>query len=145
MMSEIDKPIDEVYFFWMDRAMKAWKKASNKLFKDLGINITSDQWIILKRLSEEQGSTQRELAKSISKDPASVTRILDLLEKEVLIERVKADRRSYTIHLTAGGEDLVKKILPEAVKYRERGTEGVTEEEMRIFRKVLDKIRDNFS
>ncbi|MEO9482199.1 MAG: MarR family transcriptional regulator [Ekhidna sp.] len=144
-MSEIDKPINEVYFFWMDRTMKAWKKASNQLFRDLGINITSDQWIILKRLSEEQALTQRELAKSISKDPASVTRILDLLEKEKLIARVMADRRSFTINLTQEGEKLVKKVLPEAVKYREKGIEGVSGEEMRTFRKVLDRIRDNFS
>ncbi|WP_436517588.1 MarR family winged helix-turn-helix transcriptional regulator [Ekhidna sp. To15] len=144
-MSEIDKPIHEVYFFWMDRTMKAWKKASNQLFRDLGINITSDQWIILKRLSEEKGLSQRELAQSISKDPASVTRILDLLEKEKLIERVKADRRSFTISLTTDGEALIKRVLPEAIKYREKGTEGVSNEEMEIFRRVLDKIQDNFS
>ncbi len=145
IMSEMDKPIEEVYFFWMDRTMKAWKKASNKLFKDLGLKITSDQWIILKRLSEKSGLTQRELAQSISKDPASVTRILDLLEKENLINRIVADRRSFTIHLTSTGKALVEKVLPEAIKYREKGTEGVTEHEMEVFRKVLNKIRDNFS
>ncbi len=144
-MNEIDKPIQEVYFFWMDRTMKAWKKASNQLFKDLGVNITSDQWIILKKLSEESGVTQRELAHSISKDPASVTRILDLLEKENLIVRIKADRRSFTIDLTKNGMDLVKRVLPEAVKYREKGTEGISENEMEVFRKVLERIRINFS
>lgn len=144
-MNEIDKPIQEVYFFWMDRTMKAWKKASNQLFKDLGVNITSDQWIILKKLSEESGVTQRELANSISKDPASVTRILDLLEKENLIVRIKADRRSFTIDLTKNGMDLVKRVLPEAVKYREKGTEGISENEMEVFRKVLDRIRTNFN
>ncbi|GAB4246242.1 MAG: hypothetical protein Tsb0034_25170 [Ekhidna sp.] len=144
-MSEIDKPIHEVYFFWMDRTMKAWKKAANKLFRDLGSNITSDQWIILKRLSEESGLSQRELAESISKDPASVTRILDLLEKEKLIRRVKADRRSFTIVLTSAGEELVKSVLPEAVKYREKGIDGITKNELEVFRKVLDKIRENFS
>ena len=144
-MGEVDKPIEEVYFFWLDKTMKAWKKASNQLFKDLGLKITSDQWIILKRLSERPGLTQRELAHSISKDPASVTRILDLLEKEQLVARAVADRRSFTIHLTSSGELLVKKILPEAVRYRKKGIEGVTEEEMKVFRKVLDKIRENFS
>lgn len=143
-MSEIDKPIQEVYFFWMDRTMKAWKKASNQLFRDLGVNITSDQWIILKRLSEESGLTQRELAHSISKDPASVTRILDLLEKEKLIIRKKADRRSFTISLTSVGMDLVNAVLPEAVKYRQKGIEGVSSEDMNTFRKVLDQIRENF-
>lgn len=144
-MNEADKKLEEVYFYWMERAMKAQRKAKNKLFRDLGINITSDQWIILKRLSEEEGQTQRELAKSITKDPASMTRILDLLEREKLIERRSADRRSYTIHLTAEGGKLVQRVIPEAVKYRKMGIEGVSEEEMKVFRKVLETIYRNFS
>eukprot|EP00746_Dinoflagellata_sp_MGD_P078041 gnl/MRDRNA2_/MRDRNA2_312407_c0_seq1.p1 gnl/MRDRNA2_/MRDRNA2_312407_c0~~gnl/MRDRNA2_/MRDRNA2_312407_c0_seq1.p1 ORF type:complete len:146 (+),score=22.73 gnl/MRDRNA2_/MRDRNA2_312407_c0_seq1:137-574(+) len=144
-MNEADKKLEEVYFYWMERAMKAQRKAKNKLFRDLGINLTSDQWIILKRLNEEEGQTQRELAKSITKDPASMTRILDLLEKEKLIERRSADRRSYTIHLTEAGGKLVQRVIPEAVKYRKMGIEGVSEEEMRVFRKVLEAIYQNFS
>jgi DNA-binding MarR family transcriptional regulator len=145
IMKEEDKKLDEVYFYWMERAMKAQRKATNKLFRNLGINLTSDQWIILKRLSEEEGQTQRELSESISKDPASMTRILDLLEKEQLIERVSADRRSFIVHLTNKGKSLVERVIPEAVKYRQKGIEGLSEEEMRVFRKVLNTIYLNFT
>lgn len=144
-MEEKDKKLDEVYFYWMERAMKAQRKAKNKLFRNLGINLTSDQWIILKRLSEVEGQTQRELSESISKDPASLTRILDLLEKENLIERISADRRSFIVHLTKKGRSLVDRVIPEAVKYRQKGVEGLSEEEMQVFKKVLNTIYINFS
>lgn len=144
-MDEKDRKLDDVYFFWMERAMKAQRKAKNKLFRDLGINLTTDQWIILKRLSEEQGQTQRELSSSISKDPASLTRILDLLEKEQLVERRVADRRSFLVHLTKKGQQLVDRVIPEAVKYRQKGIEGLSEDDMEVFKKVLNTIYTNFS
>lgn len=144
-MKEEDKPLNEVYFFWMDRAMKAQRKAKNRFFKKLGIDLTSDQWIILKRLSEVENQTQKELADAVSKDPASITRSLDILEKGKLIERRSADRRSFKVHLTKEGDELVKRVIPEAVIYRKKGIEGISEEEMNVFKKVLDTIHSNFS
>lgn len=144
-MQEEGKELNEVYFFWMDRAMKAQRKAKNRLFKELGINMTADQWIIVKSLSETSGQTQRELADAVSKDPASITRSLDLLEKEGLIERRSADRRSFTVYVTKQGMKLVERVIPEAVKYRKKGIEGVSEDEMRIFKKVLGTIYENFN
>lgn len=143
-MDEAGKDLNEVYFFWMDRAMKAQRKAKNRLFKELGINMTPDQWIIMKSLSEISGQSQRELADTVSKDPASITRSLDLLEKEQLIERRSADRRSFTVHLTKSGSELVERVIPEAVKYRKKGIEGISEEEMKVFQKVLGTIYENF-
>ena len=144
-MKEEDKPLEEVYFFWMDRAMKAQRKAKNRFFKKLGLDITSDQWIILKRLSENESQTQKELADAVSKDPASITRSLDILEKDGLIERISADRRSFKVMLTKKGSDLVKRVIPEAVKYRNKGIEGLSDEEMKVFKKVLNTIYSNFS
>lgn len=144
-MKEEDKPLSEVYFFWMDRAIKAQRKATARLFKELGFNLTPDQWLILKSLDEQSHLTQRQLAEAVSKDPASITRSLDLLEKENLIERKKVDRRTFTVLLTKKGKGLVKKIVPEAVKYRKMGIQGVTEEEMKTFKKVLNKIYENFT
>jgi len=143
-MDEADKPITEVYFFWIDRALKAQRKATNKLFKKLELNITADQWIILKRLREVENSTQIELAKSVYKDPASLTRILDLLEKEQFIARERLDRRSFKIVLSDSGKRLVDKIIPEAVKYRKIGLKGVSNEELNTLKKVLNQISENF-
>lgn len=144
-MEEKDKDLKDIYFYWMDRAMKAQRKAKNRLFKELGVKLTPDQWIILKSLSEVEGQTQRVLAGTVSKDPASITRSLDLLEKDKLIERRSADRRSFTVHLTQSGSELVARVIPEAVIYRKKGIEGLTKDEMKVFKKVLDTIYENFN
>ena len=142
---EDDKPLSEIYFFWMDRTIKAQRKATGRLFKELGVKLTPDQWIILKSLHESSHQTQRQLAEAVSKDPASITRTLDLLEKEEVIERKKVDRRTFTVVLTNKGKELVERVIPEAVKYREKGIEGISGQDMETFRKVLETIHQNFT
>ena len=132
-MKEQDKPLKDIYFFWMDRAIKAQRKATGRLFKELGVKLTPDQWIILKSLSEQPSQTQRQLSEAVSKDPASITRTLDLLEAEDLLVRKEVDRRTQAVLLTEKGRSLVDKVVPEAVKYREMGINGISKEEMRIF------------
>ncbi len=144
-MNEEDKPLKDIYFFWMDRAMKAQRKATARMFKELGIKLTPDQWIILKSLKEQAHQTQRQLAEAVSKDPASITRTLDLLQNEQLIERKQVDRRTFTVLLTNKGEALVERVIPEAVNYRKKGIEGISEHEMESFEKVLKTIYKNFT
>jgi DNA-binding MarR family transcriptional regulator len=102
--------------------------------------------VVLKRIGEHEGVNQREVAKGTYKDPASVTRILDILEKQNLIERkaVPGDRRTHALHLTADGEKMIAKITPIAKKIRAKGLTGISTEEHEQFRKTLDKIFDNF-
>ena len=144
-MKEEDKPLEEIYFFWMDRAMKAQRKATGRMFKELGIKLTPDQWIILKSLNEQSHQTQRQLAEAVSKDPASITRTLDLLQNEQLIERKQVDRRTFTVLLTKKGKALVERVIPKAVSYRKKGIEGISDKEMKTFEMVLKTIYNNFS
>ena len=126
--------------------MKALKKHKAQLFKSLEIDLTSDQWVVLKRCHEVQGITQKELAESTYKDPASITRILDLLTKKTLIERRQGqDRRNFEIWLTPDGEALIKKVLPMAAKTRLEGLAGISESENKAFIKTLEKIWNNLS
>ena len=144
-MKEEDKQLKDIYFFWMDRAIKAQRKATGRLFKQMGIKLTPDQWIILKSLDEQAHQTQRQLAEAVSKDPASITRTLDLIEKEGLIERKQVDRRTFTVLLTNKGKALVDKVIPEAIKYRQMGIAGISDVEMKTFEKVLNTIYKNFN
>ncbi len=52
-------------------------------------DITPEQWTVLKRLGEEDGITQKELALVTDKDQATLTKILDLLERKKLVRRGK--------------------------------------------------------
>ena len=90
------------------------KSEFNRAFQAYGVNITTDQWGILKCLWQEESVTQSELAEKTNKDKASITRILDIMQKNNLITRRDdvVDRRSYRIFLTEEGKMLERKLRP---------------------------------
>lgn len=140
-----DLLLDDVYVFLLERVSRRFKKYSKKKLAAIGVTISSEQWVVLKRISEYPGTTQREIATSTYKDPASITRILDLLQKEDLIRREDGnDRRSFGIYLTDKGNSLVEKVLPTAVKIRAKGLQEISEEEKILLNRLLKKIYDNF-
>ena len=142
-----EKQLQEVYIFKLERTIRQLRKYKSRHLKALGLDISSEQWVILKRLSEQSDMSQRELAKTTYKDPAAVTRTLDLLQKKELLERKasETDRRLYLVSLSRKGKKLVKDTLPEAVKIREKGTYRISKKEIDSFLKTLDKIYENFS
>ena len=146
-MDDSRMPLADVYFFWLENTMKAFKQVKTQLFKEMGIEITSDQWVVLKRAHEEPGISQREIASGTFKDPASITRILDILEKRGWLDRRKhpTDRRNYSIYLSEEGVGLVEKILPKAVKMRQKGLQGISYEEQLQLKSILSRITQNFS
>ena len=141
-----DKNLNEVYFFHLEKAYKQFKKHKTDFFKKVGIDLTSDQWILLKSISESEGTNQRELAKRVFKEPASVTRILDILEKREWVERrsVSNDRRSYELYTTKKGKALIKKIIPMAIELRAKGASGLTDKDLKKLNKMLVRIYENF-
>lgn len=145
-MTNIDTKLDDIYLFWLEKTLKSIRKAKNKLFKELKVDLTIDQWTILKSLDEDNEMTQKQLSTKIFKDPASITRSLDLLAKRDYIERVaqESDRRAFKIRLTEKGHSLVKKVLPFAVKLRNQGIHGLKEEDILLLRDTLRAIENNF-
>lgn len=140
-----DLLLDDVYVFLLERVSRRFKKYAKKELAKVGVKLSSEQWVVLKRISEYPGTTQREIATSTYKDPASITRILDLLQKQALIKREGgADRRSFGIYLAEEGEKVVERVLPVAVEMRAKGLEGISEEEKIILNRLLKKIHENF-
>ena len=145
-MKELEKRLDQVYFFWLDRTTKAYKQYAHQVFKSLDIDLTDDQWMALKRIDEEPSINQRELSKGIYKDPASITRILDnLVRKELIVRNMGNDRRTFNLTVTSKGTKVIKKVLPEAVKARQKGLDGISTAETKQLINTLKKIQENFS
>ncbi|MEZ4887977.1 MAG: MarR family transcriptional regulator [Chitinophagales bacterium] len=139
--------LNEIYLFHLEKAYKQFKKYKNDCFKKEGIDLTGDQWVVLKSIHENEGIHQIELAKKCFKEPASVTRILDVLERKTWVERrsMPNDRRTYELYTTDSGKLLIGKILPLAVNIRAKGMEGIAAAELDNLSKMLVKIFDNFS
>ncbi len=140
-----EENLDEVIYFLSERMMRRAREYSKSEFAKQGFDISIDQWVILKRIWEEQGISQVDLANATYKDPASVTRILDILEKKGFSERRvdENSRRAYKIFLTTQGVLLFDKMLPLVQAIRAKGIENLNEEEIQITKSVLRKMYSN--
>lgn len=147
IMTSKNTPLEDVYLFHLDRTFKQYKKSKKNFFKKLGLDLTSDQWIVLKRVSEVEGITQKDLASSTYKEPASITRILDILERKNYIERrsTKEDRRVYELYLTKEGRKTVDEVIDAAIEGRAKGVKGFSEEEVKTLINLLSRMHDNFT
>lgn len=138
--------MSELYIFLIERSFRSIRRYSNREFAKFGYDISVEQWIVLKQVSEHPKTTQRQISAATNKDPASVTRILDLLEKRTLVERTTGvDRRSFGVLLTEKGEALVDQILPKALKIRKKGIHGFTDEEEKQLVDLLQRVYANFN
>ncbi|MFK7969093.1 MAG: MarR family winged helix-turn-helix transcriptional regulator [Bacteroidia bacterium] len=146
-MTQHDINLADVYLFHLEKAYKQFKKYKSKVFTHRDINLTSDQWIVLKRVGEEPGISQKNLAQSTAKEPASITRILDILQKGELImrESVSNDRRTYGVSLTKKGKQLIEDLTPLAQEIRAQGLKDISEDEKDRLVAMLDLIYKNFS
>ncbi len=118
---------------------KVWKKAMS------GFNVTAVQGMILNFLAMEDHITSKELGERTMLDSATLTGILDRLEKADLIERRHhpTDRRAITVCLTGEGKVLVTDTFNEAIRANLIFLECLSDDEQQSFRAILQKLRDN--
>ncbi len=76
---------------------------------------------------------------------SSATRLLDRLERDELIERERndADRREIYIKLTEKGDQLISSLIHIGTRFNDDLLEGIEEEELKIYDKVLKKMLSN--
>ncbi len=139
------KDIEDVIMFQIERASKMAKQFSQHEFDKHDLGITVDQWILLKIIHEHENLSQRDLAKYSTRDPASITRTLDLLENKELIARlaIPNNRRQYEIKLTKHGKKFVQKNLPMIKKHRAASIKGFTKKELKSLKEMLVRIQNN--
>lgn len=147
-MRNFNLNLEELIAILNAKLSAAVNKELNRKFKSSGLEITTEQWTILSCLAENNKlMTQQMLSDATGKDKASITRLLDSLEKNNLVSRSgnKEDRRVKIIHLTEKAkriEKITKKIIVEVVQI---AVNGINIDELLITRNTLLKILDNFS
>lgn len=119
----------------------------NQNFKQNHLPVTHEQWAIMIRLWEQDGLTQNSLATLTKKDSPSISRLINNMEKRELVKRVPhpVDKRTNLIFLTASGKKLQMSMIEQAQNTVDQISEGIDEQEMEIFLKVLQKIDHNLT
>ena len=75
--------------------------------------------------------------------PANITQVIDVLEREGLVERVanRNDRRVTYARLTPRGEDICARMVPAMVALMEQTCASLSEEEKLELARLLAKFR----
>lgn len=133
------------YSFLLDRTARKVKQYAQHQFKTGDFDVTVDQWLVLKNLSENEHMSQTELANMVFKDHPTLTRIVDILCKKGLVERVPhpQDRRSFQLHLTVEGVSKVISLRPRIFEIREKAWKNLSDQDFEEFKRILNTIYQN--
>lgn len=130
----------------LDRTTRLLKQHYLRAFKEEGVDLSTEQWVLLDRLHTDGEASQTELANGTFKDAPTVSRIIDKLVKKKLVERRRFpnDRRRYQVALTASGRDVHERLMPYVHRLREQTWRGLSEEDYARLQGLLQHIRENF-
>ena len=137
--------LSKVVLFLIDQASRTAKQYSQREFDRLGLGITVDQWVLLKIIEQNHDLSQKELANISKRDPASITRSLDILEKKDLATRTAkvGDRRQYSVILTEKGRYFIDEHMTMIRDHRKKSVAGFTKKELQELQSMLLRIQHN--
>ncbi|GAB3797085.1 MarR family winged helix-turn-helix transcriptional regulator [Virgibacillus kimchii] len=104
--------------------------------------ITSPQFVALQWLLEEGDLTIGELSNKISLAFSTTTDLVDRMEKNELVERVRdtKDRRVVRIHVLDKGKDIIREVIDKRQKYLGEVLENFTEEQTDDLHELLELL-----
>ena len=138
-------PLEQTVFYALDKAIKSYRQFAQRNIKNNHLDITIDQWLVLKTIKDSPALTQKEIAVKVFKDYASITRIIELLVDRKFLTRSfhSDDRRRYKLELTSTGKKIHEKLVPVIYSNRKRALEGLADKEIELFQHLLEKVITN--
>ncbi|WP_261512729.1 MarR family winged helix-turn-helix transcriptional regulator [Chryseobacterium paludis] len=136
---------EQTIFYSIEESIKSYRQFAQKRINDKGFDITIDQGLILSIIHDNPGISQKEIAARAFKDHASVTRIIELLVKRNFLKRdsFEEDRRRFNLNVTEEGKTILTEVQPIVDINRKTAVEGISEEEIELLRKLVNKITAN--
>ena len=137
--------LNTVIFYTIDKSIKSYRIFAQKRLREKGLNITIDQWLVLKVLMDHPGIMQQEVAEMVFKDNASVTRIIELLVKANYLKRSinPKDKRKSNLKITGPGLKIIGDVENIVLENRQMAMKGISEQDLEITSKVLNQIIEN--
>ena len=128
-------------------AAAAIARRMQKNFRAAGLEITIEQWSILYHLWKEDGLNQQQLCDKTFRDKPSITRLIDNLVKQGLVERKvsETDKRVNYIFLSNIAKDLQNQTIEIANQTMDEALVGISKNEIETVKNVLQKVYDNLN
>lgn len=136
-------------FFRLYQASNLLHKTGSKAVSRFGS--TTQQWAVLgalaRRGNETQGLSIKQLMEYLLTSRQNLTLVLDRLERQGLVERVRgtADGRIRHVRLTGQGRETWQAMLADIAAYYGAAMEGFSTEEIFLLLRLLDRLKDRMS
>lgn len=132
---------------WIGKTAKCMGIIMFQRFMENGLDLTRNQWLLLKKLYARDGQMQKELAFITGRDKTSLGRLVTTMERKGFIDRIplENDKRTKQIFLTEKGKATYLQSVPVFGNLVQELQEGIGAEKLREVITVLEKIQDNIS
>lgn len=102
---------------------------------------------ILRLIAAEENLSQQGLAATLGVVPSRVVVLIDGLEKKGLVARVRSprDRRTYELHLTDEGREVMREMRMIGTAHETEMTAALTPAEHQELGRLLQKVADSHS
>jgi DNA-binding MarR family transcriptional regulator len=127
----------------LKKAARLFEQVANKKLSYLGV--THAQTVILVRLWAKEGLNQMELVNSSGLDQSTVVRLLDRMERDELIYRIRnqQDRRVYNFFLTAKAKEICQKLEAHSYEMTELAHQSLSQQDMDKLTQLINTVIGN--
>lgn len=131
---------------WLGRTVKLVDYYLQEAFDSHHIDLTKEQMVVLKKLQEQDGINQNELAALTFRDKSSLARLLTKMEGKKYIVRIQSreDKRNKEVYITKEGAAIFNRTRPVIQDIIDVMEHGMAAEEKMTMIKNLKKIQKNF-
>ncbi len=140
-----EEKLSDITFYGLEKAIKTYRQFAQRNISNAGLDVTIDQWLVLKTFQENPEATQQELAATVFKDFASVTRMIELLVTKGYLTRSfhATDRRRFCLTITETGKEMIETLQPVILSNRQTALNGIPQADITMLNRVLHQIIDN--
>ena len=130
---------------WIGKTAKFIGYYFSDALKEQGIDLSKEQFLLLKYLHEQDGRIQNELAFITDRSKTSLTRLIQNMEKKGLVHRVvcREDMRIRYVYLTEIGKEIWARSQPLVREIIRELQVGISEEELQDTIRIMERIQQN--
>ena len=132
---------------WLGRTVKMVDYYLQEAFDRHNLDMTKEQMIILKKLQEQDGINQNELAALTYRDKSSLARLISKMESKKYIRKIqsKEDKRNNEIFISPLGLEILEKTMPVIQEVIDIMEQGINQKDKALIINTLKKVQNNFN
>ncbi|MDF2119111.1 MarR family transcriptional regulator [Roseiarcaceae bacterium H3SJ34-1] len=141
-LGEADIIIEESLGFVVSYTARILSRSITAALRDHGV--AQAQWTVLLHLWSEEGISQNELCRRVGIEEATVSRTIDRLVRDDLVNRVRDpnNRRQYRLLLTPKGKQLQGELAPVVRNLNRKLADKISPAERQMLIRLLSQVRD---